>query len=129
MNDRNAHTIVAITRWSARVLGTAFFLLWGAFFLEHLEWLSDPSDLPPRHVIAGMLLHFLMLAGFVVAWKWETAGAVMIIAGAFLFFPRAGENYLLFAGVTSIPAVLLLVVRFMAGKKELKLTSQTVDMP
>jgi hypothetical protein len=60
-----------------------------------------------------MLLHLLMLVGFVAALKWDIAGSAMIIFGAFLFFPRAGENYLLFASVTSIPAVLFLLARFL----------------
>jgi len=40
-------TATTAIRWSARVLGLAVFLFWGAFFVGHLQWFSHPSQLPP----------------------------------------------------------------------------------
>ena len=63
LTANHAPIVVAVYRWTARILGYYVFCLWGAFFIEHLAWLSDPSNPPPPSVLAGMFLHLLMLAG------------------------------------------------------------------
>lgn len=99
--------IPSIVRWTARVTGLLLFLLWGTFFVEHLaEWFSDPANLPPLFVFAGQILHGLMLAGFIVAWRWEFPGALMIIVFSLLFFLMV--HALVFFPVTIIPAILSL---------------------
>ncbi len=108
------HQVTLILRWTARLLGLLVFLFWGAFFVEHLAWFAHPSKLPPAAVFFGQTLHFLMLAGLILAWKWEIPGALLVLATSFIFFySKAGENFLLFFGITAIPAILFLTVAFL----------------
>jgi len=100
---------VRIARWAARLLGACLFVFWGAFFVEHLAWFADWRNLPPAWVIGQQGLHFLMLLGLVVGWRWERLGGVLVLAGAVPFFAAtAGRNFLLFTLVTAIPAVVWL---------------------
>ena len=97
-----------MVRWTARTLGLLLLLFWGAFFVEHLvEWFSSAGPTPPMRVVWISLAHLVMLAGFLVAWKRELAGSVMIVIGALAFFSQAaGRNFPLFFGISVIPAVL-----------------------
>ncbi len=104
---------VTIIRWTARILGICIFLLWGAFFIEHLvEWFIVPlsqSQVAPWHIWLGQIFHFIMLAGFIVALKWEFSGSMLIIIGAFaLFVDKAGSRFLSYFTVTIIPAIMYL---------------------
>jgi hypothetical protein len=96
-------------RWVARVLCLCLLLFWGAFFVEHLQWFAHPGQWPPAKVILLQLVHLVMLVGFVLAWKWELVGSVIVVASSVAFFSQtAGENFLLFSSITSMPAVLWL---------------------
>jgi hypothetical protein len=53
------------------------------------------------------MLHFLMLASFLVAWKWEGIGGGMIVLFAVLFFVRAKASH--FIPFTIVPGLLFLV--------------------
>ena len=104
-------------RWLARGLSGALFLFWGAFFVAHLGWFADPARLPPAWVCLTVGLHFLMLLGFLVGWKWELPGALLVLAAAWPFFwVAAGPNFLLFAAVSSLPAVLWLACGLMTTR-------------
>jgi hypothetical protein len=104
--------ILTTLRWTARVITIPIFLLWGAFFLEHLSWFSNPSDLPPLYVLLSVACHGLILVGLVLSWKWETIGSIVTIAAAAGFFSRAGApTFLLLTTLTSIPAIIFLVLR------------------
>jgi hypothetical protein len=101
--------LVVIARWVARIWAAALALLWGAFFLEHLEWFADPQHFPPPWVFLLVALHFLMLVGLLVGWKWELAGAIVALAASVPFFAAtAGRNFLWFALVTAVPSALWL---------------------
>jgi hypothetical protein len=99
-----------VVRWVARLLGLCLLLFWGAFFVDHLAWFTaHPGQWPPAKVIVLQLVHLAMLVGFVLAWKWELVGSVMVIASSVAFFSQtAGGNFLLFSSITSIPALLWL---------------------
>ena len=102
---------LSVIRWVARILGLCVLLLWGTFFIEHLlEWFFVPlSKMPPCHVWVGQLIHLIMLAGFIIAWKWEFIGGITIIVSSFVFFiDKAASRFPLFFGVTIIPAVMFL---------------------
>lgn len=113
-----------VMRWIARILALALFLLWGAFFLEHLgEWFLHPAQgLPPFWVWLMMLAHLGILLGMLALWKWELAGSLLALGAALAFFGGliikewlAGHHFgtfLLFLAVTSIPPVLTLVCRY-----------------
>lgn len=108
-----------VLRWSARVVATLLFLLWSAFFVEHtIEWFIQPlPQTPPAGVWLGHAQHFLILAGLVMLWRWEVIGSLVLIGSSLVFFvDKAGANFPLFFGVTAIPAVLLLVGRWLARR-------------
>jgi hypothetical protein len=100
-----------LIRWLARGLAAGLFLLWGAFFVEHVqEWFIAPfPNHPPLKVCGIMALHGLMLAGLLALWRWELAGSVLVLAaaGAF-FFAVAGRMALPFFAATALPALLAL---------------------
>ena len=101
--------LVVVARWAARISAAALFLFWGAFFLAHLAWFADPQHLPPLWVFLVVGLHFLMLVGLLVGWKWELVGALVALASSVPFFAAAaGRNFPLFALVTAVPSVLWL---------------------
>jgi hypothetical protein len=66
-----------LTRWVARGLGGALVLFWGVFLIAHLV---GDAGVPSRplawtdHALVTALM--VALAGLVVAWRWEAAGAV-----------------------------------------------------
>jgi len=102
-------TATTVIRWSARVLGLVVFLFWGAFFLEHLEWFRDSSQLPPARVFLNMFYHLAMLLGFLAALKWELAGGLVMIAASGLFFIGLGVPHCyLFWATYAIPALLFI---------------------
>ena len=94
-------------RWTARILAATFFLFWGAFFVEHLvEWFSRGGPKPLRIALL-QAMHFVLLAGFVLAWKYELAGALTIaVAGVAFFSQVAGPRFLMFTVPTLVPALL-----------------------
>jgi hypothetical protein len=96
---------ITIARWVARILGTGFALFWGAFFVEHLQWFLNHRQLPPLHVFLLQGVHLLLLLGFLIAFKWELPGALLIVISATLFFSfTAGHRAPLFIAVTILPA-------------------------
>jgi hypothetical protein len=104
---------IKILRWVARISGIIVAVFWGAFFIEHLEWLKDFPELPPFHVLILMLAHLFLITGYLIALKYEVSGAVISIISAVVFFRfTAGDNFILFSALTSIPGVLYLVNGF-----------------
>jgi len=98
-----------VARWVARGWAAAVFLLWGAFFLEHLAWFADPRHLPPPRVLLLVGLHFLMLMGLLAGWRLELVGAVVTLTTAVPFFAvTAGRNFPWFTLVTVVPSALWL---------------------
>jgi len=97
-----------VFRWIARGTGTALFLLWGGFFLEHLEWLGNPGKLPPASVYFSCFAHMVMQIGFIAAFFNGLAAGIAIIAGGFVLFSRAGAMFPLFFIITSAPGVFFL---------------------
>lgn len=101
--------LLPVLRWTGRVLAGFLLLFWGVFFVEHLvEWFVKPlPQTPPAFVWLGQGLHFLMLVGLVLLWRWEMAGGLLVIVSAFVFFvDKAGSNFPLFFGVTSLPGLI-----------------------
>ncbi|MFO0950228.1 MAG: hypothetical protein U0835_03575 [Isosphaeraceae bacterium] len=101
---------VTVIRWAARLLSLGLFFLWGAFFVEHLEWFTHPDRLPPPWVFGVVGLHLAMLLSLLAGWRYERLGGALLIATASLFFfLAAGRNAIPFAAVTSLPGVLWLI--------------------
>jgi hypothetical protein len=94
-------------RWLARLLAVGLVLFWGTFFVAHLSWFFTGEGLPPPEVFALQGLHLLLLVGLLAGWRWELAGGLLVLLASLTFFWfAAGSNFVLFAGVTSLPGLL-----------------------
>lgn len=99
---------ISMVRLTARILSGALFLLWGAFFVEHLSWFGTvPSESPPLVVWLLSSLHFTLLVGYALTLKWEKTGSAVMSVSAILFFLfAAGVNAIPFIIVSIFPAML-----------------------
>lgn len=103
--------LAIILRWAARVGSGFLFVLWGAFFVEHLGWFDGlPEQSPPLQVWVAQGMHFVMLLGYLLALKWERLGSSLVVIGAGLFFLiiDANNGFSLFS-ISILPALLYLV--------------------
>jgi hypothetical protein len=82
----------SIARWTGRIFATLLFLFWGSFFVEHLaEWfLRGGGQYPPVRVWIAQALHFAMLVGLALLWRWERIGTVVLLAATVAFFSIIG---------------------------------------
>lgn len=105
-------------RWVARLWASGVFLLWGAFFVDHLEWFVHPAKLPPPWVFALSGLHLLMLIGLLIGWRWEAVGGSIVIASAVVFFTSAaGRLAVPFIALTIPPGILWLVCAWLSSRR------------
>lgn len=74
-------------RWIGRACAASLFLLWGAFFIEHLgEWYAHPfQQLPPWWVGLSMVCHAGVLIGLGVMLFRAWPGAIITAAGTLGF--------------------------------------------
>lgn len=112
-------TLIKVFLWIGRITAALLFVLWGAFFLEHLaEWFKDSGHLPPWSVFLIQFFHLLMLVGYIVVFKWKILGSVIIILGAFIFFASLGANAMVtFFAISIFPAVIFLFVFYFEKSK------------
>ncbi len=105
-------TLVKAFLWIGRITAALLFVLWGAFFLEHLtEWFKDSGRLPPWSVFLIQFFHLLMLVGYLIVLKWKIVGSITIILGAALFFGSLGTNAMMtFFAISIFPAIIFLFV-------------------
>jgi len=107
-------------RWTARLTGLTLFLLVIVFALGYggLPNLVQ-QPVPVQIEFAGM---FMMLAGFLAAWRWETLGGILATCGFATFFATEmvtngnppGGMVPLFA----IPGVLFLISRAITSSSQ-----------
>ena len=110
MNQNSKNLVALIGIWAARALLVVVFLLWGAFFVEHLrEWFVAPRpQIPPVKVYVFQALHLLLLVGLLASLRWARAGLIWVTLAAVAFFlPVAGIRGLIFAGMTILPVLLV----------------------
>lgn len=119
MKTNTGMLLVQLLTWTGRVFCVLVVLLWGGFFVEHLwEWFLAPGGgFPPAKVWGGQALHFLMLAGLVLALFKPVPGGIVAVSAALAFFyGRAGANFALFTAVTALPILMLLVSSYLRAK-------------
>jgi len=73
----------SICRWTARILGTLLLAAVAAIAVG--EGLPNPLT-QPAIVNLGFAALALVLAGFVVGWRWELAGGILSLVGVFSFW-------------------------------------------
>ena len=100
-------------RWAARIFSVLLFLLWGAFFIEHLSWFRGQES-PPLWVWFLQAVHLVLLLSFLAALRWEVLGCCSSIISALIFFAQvADRNFLPFFGVSIVPALLFLLCHWL----------------
>ena len=117
---------IKIFSWFGKITAVLLFLLWGAFFVEHLtEWFKDAGHLPTWSVFLIQFFHLLMLVGYIAVFKWKILGSVLIILGAFIFFASLGAKVMItFFAISIIPAGIFLLLFYI--EKKIPLT-QPID--
>jgi hypothetical protein len=116
MNATTKKLAIGLAGWAARILVIGVFLLWGAFFVEHLrEWFIAPRPrVPPVRVYVFQGLHLLLLLGLLGSLRWARVGLVWVtIAACAFFLPVAGAKALLFVGLTILPVLLVVVFDYL----------------
>jgi hypothetical protein len=85
--------IATIAKWAGRVAALLVFLLWGAFFVEHLsEWFRGiGGHYPPPWVWVSQAFHFVILAGLAMMLKWDRLGTIIMIIGTAGFVASVGD--------------------------------------
>ena len=70
---KSSALVLAIVSWTARLMALGLFLLWGAFFVEHMqEWFLHPAQgFPPPWVWGGQLAHLVLLIGLLMLVRWD----------------------------------------------------------
>lgn len=117
--NRSHDSTVNFIRWIARAISIVLFLMFGAFFIEHLSWFFGSGERPPAMVWVLQALHLLMLIGFLVALKWEAAGSALIVVSSLIFLSQAaGERFLPMFAITVVPALLFLTCWWKSRKRE-----------
>lgn len=108
-------TLAVVATWSGRILAVALLAVWGAFFVEHLEWFLHPSrGFPPAWVWGVQVVHLAMLVGLLSLIRWEISGGIVTLVTALVFFAVvAGPRFPLFFGVTALPVGLIWLGRFL----------------
>jgi hypothetical protein len=102
--------IIVFSLWAARISALLLFLLWGAFFVEHLqEWfLRSDGQRPPQQVWIAQVLHWVMLVGLALVAFYPKAGAMITVAGTVLFFSWIGfKEFPYIALLNLIPVILV----------------------
>jgi hypothetical protein len=117
--------------WTARILALGMFMIWGAFFLDHVkEWFMHPLQAsPPMWVWLAQLAHLAILVGLVALWRWPIGGSLVTILASLVFFGgleisagTADHRYLAFAAffaITTLPALLTLACGFAHARQRL----------
>jgi membrane-bound ClpP family serine protease len=105
-----------LLRWISRSLAAILFLLWGAFFIEHMGYFFTQPG-PPFFVYAAQFFHLTLLVGYLVSLRWEAPGTILILIGAIVFFAIIqATTGIIFCLISIIPAVLFVVLRFWTGR-------------
>ena len=96
---------IKIARWIGRGLCILLFILWGAFFIEHLGFfLMDTGAPPPLYVWLLQILHGLFLLSYLLCLKYERIGSLCLFILALAFFiATAGDQALLFIVISVSP--------------------------
>ena len=83
-------SLSVICKWLGRVASALLLLLWGAFFVEHLQDWFLGEAYPPAWVWIEQGFHLVMLIGLAMMLRWDRVGTVVMAAGTIAFFSTIG---------------------------------------
>jgi hypothetical protein len=98
--ERRLAIAIAVSRWTARVLGTLMLLVLALFVIGE----GMPSIMSqPATVRVEFVGFFVMALGMAIGWKWEGWAALLIVAGEIEF--HVVEGKLLLPGALDLPMI------------------------
>ncbi len=103
-NSHQRGRIAAVVlKWLARGAALCLGLLWGAFFIEHLnEWyIQPPQAFPPVWVLVGMGFHLGFVVGLVAMLRWSRVGSILTIVSTL--------GFIVLTAVHAKPATIVLI--------------------
>ena len=105
----NKPALDPIFRWMAYISSAVLFIIWGAFFVEHLSWFKQPNPISlPWQVWLLQFLHLSLLSGYLMIYKWPRAASLIILVSAVCFFAfTAGKNFVLFSLISILPVLFI----------------------
>lgn len=114
----NTKTLARVACRLARLLAILLCLLWGAFFVEHLqEWFLDEGELPPAKVWVGQALHLVMILGLGMIVFWRVLGAVVTVVATASFFSWIGVNRFPYVALLNLlPIVFVIAGTVLRGR-------------
>jgi hypothetical protein len=77
--------IVTIARWAARIIGALMVLLFAVMFIGEAVMVSEPFPGLTLVESLEMAAVVVMLAGALMAWRWEILGGALCLAGGIFF--------------------------------------------
>ena len=94
MKAITCHRISRIALWTGRGLSLLLFLLWGAFFVEHMGggFIGPKQAYPPPRVWVAQALHGAILVGLLMMLRWDRLGTLVMVASTVAFFSLIGMN-------------------------------------
>ena len=100
------------------------FVLWGMFFIEHLVMFQSlQTNPPPLAVWIVQILHGLLLAGYMLVFKWPRLACVVITITAIPFFALTADQNALFYTLFSLIPVYLMGYLWWKEKQESQKTA------
>jgi len=109
-----------ILKWLARGIAMVLGLLWGAFFIEHVnEWyIKPPQGFPPLWVLAAMGFHLGMIVGLVAMVRWSRTGSVIscVATCGFLGMTAAHARVPLIVLINGVPVLLMIVAAILSRR-------------
>jgi hypothetical protein len=104
MTEQTYHRLTFAALWTGRALSLLLFLLWGAFFVEHVgEWFMGHQGVyPPPGVWVAQALHGAILVGFLMMMKWDRLGTTVMAAATIAFFVSIRMSRFPWIGVVNL---------------------------
>lgn len=128
---RPRNEFMRIVRWIARVWAALLLVFWGVGFLGNFVWLSKPDETMPAEDVWKMILRFSFILGLAIGFRWEIAGAVVVLLTAplYLLITNAGRDGLAFVVLTAIPAVIWLVCGLIERRRNAEIVVVAPEPP
>jgi hypothetical protein len=103
-------------RWMARLLSIALIFLFAAVLIDE----GPPPILPLSMQTLSAALLMLCLAGLLLAWRWEGAGAALALAGSVGFYLNdfIQSGFQRFPGGWVFPLLLLTPLMYLAASAQ-----------
>ncbi|MEX1378380.1 MAG: hypothetical protein AB1Z23_13020 [Eubacteriales bacterium] len=84
MSNTKEQKIIAILRWTTRILGLLIVLLFAVFFIGEADF-SEPIHLTIAEIFLILCIPVTLIIGIIIAWKKEILGGIIIVFSILAF--------------------------------------------